>query len=1415
MAQQIDIGILTIRDDEFRAVLNAFPEEFGDGIYRGKNREYAFRQASAGKAGRYSLAIVRQPEQGNGEAQEAARDLLEDFEPSLLLVVGIAGGLPSDDLTLGDVVLSTRINDYSVEARKEGSEPTYAMTGGPIAKQVLAGIANLAAREKDLGDWAASLSAKPAVNWTRRGQLYGPEEWQKELKEKLRIHYGKPAAPRAPIFMAGPIASSDRLIKDPRVLFPWIQTARNLLAVEMESGGVYRAARDRCPMLAIRALSDIIGLKRANEWTKYAAEAAAAFACAYLQTCPVALRSRDNYSPMSNTAPLKTLNALSITGGYVEAGNIVVGEQHIHHNTTSAQLDVLEQLVDNGLFDTAKEQLDALERSSWASMTPTEKSRHRKMQGRILVRRGQKVAGAACFVEAADFVPGDEKAQVLRVNALMLRDDFEGAHELAGKLVMQYPSLVSAKAWWITSAPDSARSDDLLAKPWDGVDPEIASALAGRLLSENRAKEALEVLQRAHTPGVKLPYWNTYSVALLKYQEQLGGEKGPPELLAEALPALEKTYKLWTGDGDAFKQGKIRVLLNMGYVHRLRGDLDEEWRVLREACELDPSHRDVRTRMATVLMDRGRYEEAIAIFEALLNDGPDHVPFLLGVALAKRNVEGDMERAAELFEQTVKLVNPSEPVLRLDGAEALVKISRKMKQWDRALAACRDLSAVLGGFRSAELEAGIHLERGDSAAANRVLIELASSEMTEDQRRTLGVLLQKAGENERAYALLEPVARRNEWSAATAALITAAQATDRNESTIRICRQLRESGITRSSIVEAEAVALQRRGELAAAIAVVEQGLTSNEDPFLRLRLSILGVASNRPELIEKDPARLPKPGDGDPSVAVMVVGVLRAAGEHELAIRYAYDAYRANRSDADGWRAIIDAFMPMFGPANHVEPSAEPSAVAVGAAVLVREGKNRRWIIVEESEPEAEHDELPPDSPLVGAMLGKKVGDSFELPRGSAPPRVYCIEEIRSKYAKAYQRCLDQWEEQFPNVPGPVMLEVPENLEEDIEEFTKQLLPMLEERARRVEELERLYQNNPVTFQMLARGLGGSVFSAMGYLIAATEIDVRCTRAQPDETRLALATLEGRQKVILETSALSTLLLLEESELLSDGLRGRIAIAQSTLDELRVHRRKVETRSCDYMSARDGRLALGEIDKESRSKYLNAIDDLLGKAAECEVFHEKNHDHLTPDEWDRLVNIGGAGAVESLHRAMRTGEPVWCDDMVLALVAHERGVRVVWTQLMCHHLLLGSAMDAERAHRISAKLVGWRFVKTNTTPGIYLEAARLATWNPDHWPLRQHLRLFEVEPWDDGSVGALAANVLRYWWRHGPSDAVANAVTVALLERVAARTNGPALLRALDGVLERAFGVDVLSYQRARAAMDAWRRARPLLWVP
>jgi nucleoside phosphorylase len=286
----IDVGILTIREDEFRALLAVFPMD--EGAYRGR-REYSLRLANAGNGARYRIALLRAIEQGNGEAQDAARDLIEDLRPALLLVVGIAGGLPSEDFTLGDVVLATRVNDYCVAARREGAEPSYNLGGGPIEKKIAAGITNLPARGKDLGDWTRDLPPRPPAEWSRRGALYGPVPWRRDLRRKLEAHFVN-AGVRPPIFTTGVIASSDTLVKDPNLLFPWIQTARHLLAVEMESAGVFRAARDRCPMLAIRGISDIVGLKRDDAWTKYACASAAAFTRAYLRTQPVSPAALNN-----------------------------------------------------------------------------------------------------------------------------------------------------------------------------------------------------------------------------------------------------------------------------------------------------------------------------------------------------------------------------------------------------------------------------------------------------------------------------------------------------------------------------------------------------------------------------------------------------------------------------------------------------------------------------------------------------------------------------------------------------------------------------------------------------------------------------------------------------------------------------------------------------------------------------------------------------------------------------------------------------------------------------------------------------------------------------------------------------------------------------------------------------------------
>ena len=76
-----------------------------------------------------------------------------------------------------------------------------------------------------------------------------------------------------PIVTTGEIASSDFLIKNTATIQKWQQSARHLAGVEMELAGVYEPARrwnQEYPILSVRGISDVVGLKRDEKWAKYA-----------------------------------------------------------------------------------------------------------------------------------------------------------------------------------------------------------------------------------------------------------------------------------------------------------------------------------------------------------------------------------------------------------------------------------------------------------------------------------------------------------------------------------------------------------------------------------------------------------------------------------------------------------------------------------------------------------------------------------------------------------------------------------------------------------------------------------------------------------------------------------------------------------------------------------------------------------------------------------------------------------------------------------------------------------------------------------------------------------------------------------------------------------------------------------------
>src|SRR5947209_84240 len=196
---QVDFALITIRPDEFAAVLQRFPTK----VQKGKSgRTYGIAQVPTKIGKTCSVAVVRCSEQGNDAAQQVANDVINDLDPQILLVVGIAGGVPSDDFTLGDVIISTRIDNLNVSKRFEDGREEFDIRSG-IHPGISDITASLLLYQKELAGWNDLNSItlnRPEVDLQQfetdefRAKIADGQKnasWYRKVRASITSHFGR------------------------------------------------------------------------------------------------------------------------------------------------------------------------------------------------------------------------------------------------------------------------------------------------------------------------------------------------------------------------------------------------------------------------------------------------------------------------------------------------------------------------------------------------------------------------------------------------------------------------------------------------------------------------------------------------------------------------------------------------------------------------------------------------------------------------------------------------------------------------------------------------------------------------------------------------------------------------------------------------------------------------------------------------------------------------------------------------------------------------------------------------------------------------------------------------------------------------------------------------------------------------
>ena len=689
-----------------------------------------------------------------------------------------------------------------------------------------------------------------------------------------------------------------------------------------------------------------------------------------------------------------------------------------------------------------------------------------------------------------------------------------------------------------------------------------------------------------------------------------------------------------------------------------------------------------------------------------------HGQMILGMLLLERGGPGDSHRAGDMLARVAKGEEKLPENFREHCIELALQAFAKEEQFD----AGRELLEQIPGETVSEvglktLTARLHLLEGKRDEASKGVddaLALIQDTTTAFDVRRLALLLSALGRFNDALPLWQRIAVPNVLSSDTKHLLDCAGQLNRHDIMLETCRELRQAGVTDRILLDNELSFLEVY-DTNRAIEILDEEISRRpDDKALKLRRSRLGLALDRPDLVDQDPSSVPAAGEVEPRTAVEAVHVLKAISQEQYAVQYAYTVIRHNFREPDAH----GAFMLALSPFGNEPQLGKPDCVETDAAVCyVEQGDSaHHWIIVEATpDPDSQlpEPELSPDDTICKAMMGKKVGDTFVLAKGAIQDRVGEIKAIQNKYVHRFQDCMGQWQLRFPEMPVVQAVKLPEKIGEsgDLEIDTSVIRRSVDMRHEDVINVEQLYKENPVSLHMFGSRFGGIAFTALQHLAFRIDVPVRCCDGSAEEREQAAKVLRFCNTLVLDMSALASLFLLDRLDILENWSID-LVVSQSTVNELRqmiANEERVHSKESGWFVKTEAGLAAVESTTEQKEAYIRRLRHLVEVLeANCKVKSCEALAAMEPEKREIIVDCFGRYGAEALLLAAVPGGVLWTDDLAQAgLARSEHGVSRVWTQLVVGARTESGMVDPETYFEASAKLLGHGYSFTSSNPQI------------------------------------------------------------------------------------------------------------------
>ena len=1092
-----------------------------------------------------------------------------------------------------------------------------------------------------------------------------------------------------------------------------------------------------------------------------------------------------------------------------------------------AEIDEARDYLKKHDYQIAKLLLQRIKDRSWDQLNARHKFRVLTNLASVEASADNLKRAAELYLEAKTHQPDDEMARTNEALGYLMLGQRERAFELAGELREEFPRSERVLGIFIRSAPDSTSLEALEESvPQDLLEKdEVAASLTQRAQDSGEMQKAERFVRAATAANSRASgIWLLLGNIIFQSETSKSSERYGPEALfcdtarlREAEDAFGEALRL--AKEERSTSGTVEALLNRRLTRIVLQKEAEAREDLEEAQQVAPQDPMVIEAYGTSLGFGGRSDEAINTLRRLLPDALSHHGQMnLGLLLLERGGLGDSRSAGDVLARVAKREERLPEDFREYCLEMGLQAFAKEEQFD----ACRELLEKVPGETVSQvglktLTAKLHWLEGKQDEASKGVedaLALTQDTTTAFDIRRLALLLSALGRFQDALPLWQRIAVPDVLSFDTKHLLDCAGQLNRHGIMLETFRELRGAGVTDRTLLNNE-LSLLEMYDTDRAIQILDEEISRRpEDKALKFRRSWLGLGLDRADLLDRDPSNVPAADEVEPRRAVEAVHVLKAIGQEQYAVQYAYTVIRHNFQEPDAHGAFTLALGP-FGNEPQLE---NPDSVETDAAVCyVEQGDSTpHWIIVEARPDPDSHlpeDELSPNDAICKAMMGKKVGDTFVLATG-IQDRIGEIKAIQNKYVHRFQDCMQQWQVRFPELQVVQTVKLPEQLGEsgEPEPDISVILQSVDRRHEDVGEIERIYKENPVPLHVFGKPFDGITFSALLHLASRMDVPIRCCHGSVEEREQAAKALRSCNTLVLDMSAIASLFLLDRLDILENWSID-LVVSTSTVNELR----QMIANEAQVHSKQSGRLVkteTGHAFEESTAEQKKAGIEKLRHLVEvleanCKVEPCEALAAMEPEKRETIIKCFGRYGAEAVLLAAVPGGVLWTDDLAQAGIARsEHGVSRVWTQFVIGARAESGMVNPETFLNASAQLIGYRYSFTISNPQIVRQAGVIAEWKVDSWPLSQALSVFAEESVDLEQILPLAAGFLTLLYQESFLSTTKTNITVKILENIAKKKGGIQGIRDIRKSLPNIFGLNVVGLMDATETVDAWLKS-------